>query len=52
MLLSISNRSKALRGNDLGRARPAPSDVTPLVVTTYNYFIYFKKINGISGLQG
>jgi len=38
-----------LRGNDLGRARPAGRDVTPFILTTYNYFIYFDKIHGISG---
>ena len=29
---------KPLRGNDLQCARPAPRDITPYVVTTYNYF--------------
>ena len=40
---------KPLRGNDLGRSRPAALDVTPLTATTYNYFIYYEKITGISG---
>ena len=32
---------KPLWGNDLGSAGPPGAAVTPLVVTTYNYFDYF-----------
>ena len=41
-----------LSGNDLGRARPAPLDVTPLIVTTYSYFNYSEKVLGIGGVWG
>ena len=41
-----------LSGNDLGRACPAPPDVTPLIVTTYSYFNYSEKVLGIGGVWG
>ena len=33
---------KPLPGKDLRRRRRAPRDVTPLLIRTYNYLVYFE----------